>query len=324
MSKPKDAARSRSKKTIIVESLFRDPSRWDDLGNLVRPVVSVDEIRAAIDENNQTPEAVHVKPGNVYAFFKDLVRRTSSANLNWPESVLKAGFTGVQNKGEGNSFEFIPLPSGQTTAFNENMATYPREPTRAKVSVIQTLSLPTFNKVLSRADENWLQSIAIELHLPQSHLAFHHQGGLALTEVRHMQSNLKQNRAEIDGLLCGTLSDGNLVLITMEAKGDKDDVLDSQVLDQIEAVQKMPAVRKALAATGRDSAKTQILPMAMKLVPMASVDPTCATHLSQGTTAVIYMADYQCVPLDGTRPSVLQINGETLFDLLPPIPGINA
>src|SRR5215218_5930780 len=70
---------SRSKKTAIIEAIFNE--RYDPaIGDISNPVVSIADL-------------LRYKPdGNVYAFFKDIVRKTSGGNKIWPASVLQHGY----------------------------------------------------------------------------------------------------------------------------------------------------------------------------------------------------------------------------------------
>lgn len=312
-----------SQKTTIIESLFNDASRWDGK-KLVRSIVTLVEVQAAIDAHNAKPDAKAISPKNPANFFKDFVRKIKSAEKNWPASVLRAGFTGVQRTGKGDSFAFVPLPAGQATAFAATSAVYPKNPATAKFAVAQTLSLAVMTKVLARSDENWLQSVAVALHLPQAHLAIHPNPALDFVEVGHMQSNVKLRKTKIDGLYFGRLANGRVALVTMEVKGLSDDVLESQVMEQIEAVQNMKAVKSLLAAMNATEADTVIFPMAMKLVSVegASGVPGLKEFAAVGRK-FLYMADYGPVPFMGKRPPLLTPFGETLFDMRPPIAGIN-
>lgn len=314
-----------SNKTEVIEILFRDKTRWKGR-TLIRSVVTLAEVLEAILVwNNTNPNAkTKLSTKNPANFFKDFVRKSKSAEENWPATVLKARYGGVQRTGAGNSFEFIPLPTGQTTAFAATAATYPKSPSNTKLSVVQTLSLDFMNKALARKDENWLQSIAVSLHIPQFHLALHPTHALPFTQVGHMQSNLKLRKTEIDGLYYGYLEGRRIVLITMEAKGHSDDILESQVLDQVTAVQGMKKVKELLHNMGAKEKDTIILPMSMKLV-----DASCASKVpgvkefGVAGKKLLYMADYGTVPFNSLCPASLVPSGETLFDLRPPIAGLN-
>jgi len=165
-----------SQKTRVIEQLFNDAGRWSaGVGSvLVRPVVTLDDVSAAITAYNSAGTTkLQLSDRNPANFFKDFVRKAKSAEQNWPASVLAAGYTGDSRKGSGACFEFLKISAGQTTAFSTLSATYPRNPGATKLQVVQTLSVELLFKALARRDENWLQSLAVSIHIPHTHLALH-------------------------------------------------------------------------------------------------------------------------------------------------------
>src|SRR6185369_8586705 len=155
-----------SNKSKIIENIFR--SRWER-DHLTNPIVSLEDVQHAIDEFNSVPANKDKKLSskNPANFFKDFHRISNTANKNWPPFVFEKGYTAEQMTGGGNCFKFIPLDRGQQTAFPDSSIQYPRKPKNTKVGIVQTLSIPLPNKILSREDENWLQHISITLNLPQ-------------------------------------------------------------------------------------------------------------------------------------------------------------
>lgn len=306
-----------SNKTGIIADLFEDASRWSG-DVLARPMVTLTEVQAAIDRHNLKNPDDAISSKNPANFFKDFIRKTSTANANWPESVMERGYTAKQTTGAGKSFEFIPLPEGQTLAFPEG--SYPKVPESTRYAVVQTLSVPVFNKALGREDENWLLSIIVHLHLPQQHLALHPLHDLGLIEVGHMQSNLKQATAEIDGLFYGRMGNGGMLIITMEAKGLTDDILETQIKGQVAAVRSMPSIKDLLKTLGTEPEAAFVLPMAMKLLHPRSLEGLAEVGGSPGSS-LVYMADYQPLPYVGHAQD-LKLRAETIFDLQPPIRGI--
>lgn len=308
-------------KTEIIKSIFEDTSRWQG-PSLIRPVVTLAEVQKAIETANSLPSAEPLSSRNPANFFKDFIRNITNANLNWPKEVLAAGYTGVQRTGQGNSFEFIALPQGQTTAFATCTTDYPRDKFAASYLVAQTLSLPAANKAWGRADENWIQSIAADLYLPQQHLSVYAKN-LGLVEVGHIQSNIKLSKTEIDSLYYGRLANGDLVLIPLESKGQRDDVLETQILDQIEALKRLPAVQVLINSFNLTVAQTWIMPLVIKIVPASCCDPLATSFVPEGTN-LLYLAHFDILPLVSPQSPSLSVAGETLFDLRPGIPGINA
>ena len=319
-----------SKKTQIIEALFNDKTRWQNHevgGQLVRPEVTFGDIVRVInktndDQRDSNPNAQLLSSANPANFWKDFVRKTESAQRNWPRSVSSLGYTGKALKGNRQSFEFVKFQGGD--AFPTTTATYPKNPATAKLQAVQTLSVAPLFKALARKDENWLQSLAVSLHIPHMHLALHPDASVPLIEVGHMQSNMKLRKAEIDGLYLGTLHRGGVVLLTMEAKGDSDDILESQLLDQVDAIRSHDKIKEFLIEVGADQSTTNIIPMAMKLVSASSIEQVLGRQ-EFGITGkkLLYLVDYAAVPYLRTGPFDLVPRGETLFDLRPPIKGIN-
>ncbi len=193
----------KKRKTVIIEKIF--DKRWNPrTRSLSNDLVTVDDLREAIDRfDKKVPKGL--KPFdaryNVYAFFKDFVRRTSSANRNWPNSVLRRGYTAQQETGGGKSFRFIKLPAGQVTAFVELATTYPRLEGRECRFRIQSLSLDFETRLVGfGGHESWLMQVAVQLKLVQSHLALCSEH--KFLEVADLQQNIKQGGAEIETVRC--------------------------------------------------------------------------------------------------------------------------
>jgi hypothetical protein len=321
----------KSQKTQIIEALFNDETRWKNRkvgGQLVRSEVTFDDIVKVINKTyeergDSNPNAKRLSSANPANFWKDFVRKAKSARRNWPSSISSLGYTGEALKGNRQSFEFVKFEGGD--AFPTTTATYPKNPATTKLQAVQTLSVAPLFKALARKDENWLQSLAVSLHIPHMHLALHPDASVPLIEVGHMQSNMKLRKAEIDGLYLGTLHRGGVVLLTMEAKGDSDDILESQLLDQVHAIRSHEKIKEFLIEVGADQSKTNIIPMAMKLVNASSMEQVLGRQ-EFGVTGkkLLYLVDYAAVPYLGMEPFPLVPRGETLFDLRPPIKGINA
>ncbi|WP_322051477.1 hypothetical protein [Paraburkholderia bannensis] len=317
-----------SLKTPVIEYLFKDSTRWKDGqvgGELIRPVVTLDETNRAIAAVNAKGIQEELSTRNPSAFFKDFGRRTKSAEKHWPPSVLVAGYTGQQKKGQGAAFEFFKLPPNQTTAFVAATAEYPRYPASTKLQAVQTLSLPQLVKALARKDENWLQTLAVSLHIPHTHIALHPDPSVPLIEMGHMQSNMKLRTAEIDGLYLGVLESRDALLMTMEAKSDVDDISEPQVIGQIEAIRSLSSIKAFLQGIKADEAAVRILPMAMKLVDATCLNMVPGSEEFQAVgSKLLYLVDYGTVPYLGSKPDQLTPRGETLFDLRPAIKGVNA
>ncbi len=294
-------------KTIIIEQIFE--GRWDAKAQSVsRDLVTLRDISDAIKRYNRK---LHkgLKPmsdKNPANFFKGFVRQTSAANRNWPKSVLVRGYTARQETGAGNAFRFIRLPAGQVTAFVENESKYPQVPGTECRFRIQSLSLDAKARLLGRHDESWLMQVAVKLRLVQSHLALCSQR--VFIEVSELQQSLKQSGAEIDGLFLGKVTLQTSMLITIEAKGRKDDILKSQIVAQVNAVLKMKSIQRNLAAIAGDAAEFYILPMALKVIE----------------ESVVYVAEYEPVKYSKNgRITAVTLIKESLCQIMPVVEGIS-
>src|SRR6185295_1940180 len=136
----------RSKKPSVIEKLFND--KWDAKHQYLKgsSIVTLTEVAEAI---TAAGELSSLNPAN---FFKDFIRNRSSATKNWPQSVWKHGFTARQVTGDGNAFEFIKAPPGQSKPFPTSVGAYPRDPNAPKY-ILQSVSLPLAARVLGRQDE---------------------------------------------------------------------------------------------------------------------------------------------------------------------------
>src|SRR5260370_4564536 len=195
----KDADKKR--KAVIIERIF--DQRWDSqTKSLSSDVVMIDDLREEIDRfDKKVPKGL--KPFgaryNIDAFFKDFVRRAASSNRNWPNSVLRRRYTARQETGGGKSFRFIKIPIGQATPFVEPPSEYPRLKGKECRFKIQSLSLDLETRLVGFwGHESWLMQVAVQLKLIQSHLALCSEH--KFVEVADLQQNIKQGRAEIDGL----------------------------------------------------------------------------------------------------------------------------
>ncbi len=294
-------------KTIIIEQIF--DSRWDVATQSVTlDLVTLIDVSKAIKRyNRRVPKGYKpMSDKNPANFFKDFIRRTSAANRNWPKSVLARGYTAQQETGAGNSFRFTRLPAGHITAFVESESNYPQFPEKVCRIRIQSLSMDAKSRLLGRRDESWLMQVAAKLQLVQSHLALCSQR--VFIEVSELQQNLKQSGAEIDALFLGKVNSHNSILITVEAKGRKDDILQIQVVAQVNAVMRMKSIQKNRAAIAGDAGNFYILPMAMKVIE----------------ESVVYIAEYEPVKYaKNGRITSVSLAQESLCQIMPPVEGIS-
>lgn len=275
---------SRSQKTAIIEALFNE--RYDpETGRLSDPVVSVADLR------KYKPE------GNLYAFFKDIVRNTVRGNAIWPKSVLQRGFTGIQDVSRGgNSFRFIPLPPGQDVAFVSADTLAPRKDTPRQR--VESTSLPLASRQLGRGDEPWLIQVAVRLRLIETHLALFSPH--VVLNIDHLQMSVKLGKSEIDALFLGVeIVDADTTgefIVCCEAKGMHDDIIEEQWIRQVQAIARQPVVTQqrimpiAIKAIG----KSEIFVLEFDIVERATVDT-----------------------LDELTPI-----SDAIYVLIPPVPGI--
>lgn len=295
MAKPK---KPESHKTAIIEMLFDD--RWDAAsGVLSRPIVTLSDISAAIDKYNKSlpSKSKKLSKHNPANFFKDFFRRKDSANRNWPSSVWSKGYAARQLTGSGNAFEFVRIFQGQSEPFPISTATYPRSP-QAPHLELQSLSMLPIARSLGRRDETWLMQVAVQLNLIETHFALCSIFKSELQHVSHLQIGIKLRHTEIDGLYLAQFLDGSEAIITLEAKGRKDDILEEQVLAQVKAVLSMEAF------TG----KKCIVPMAIKIIGDSE----------------IYVVEYESIDIGRNAPgAITPIASEAVYRLKPPVPGIS-
>jgi hypothetical protein len=294
-------------KTIIIENIF--DKRWDSkAGAVTNDLVTLTDVSDAIRRfNRKVPSGMkRMSDRNPANFFKDFIRVTSSANRNWPKSVLARGYTARQETGAGNSFRFVRLPAGHVSAFVESESNYPQDPERVCMFRIQSLSLDAKSRLLGRRDESWLMQVAVKLRLVQSHLALCSE--LSFIEVSELQQNLKQSGAEIDGLFLGKVTSRQSMLITVEAKGRTDDILQVQIAAQVTAALKMKSIQKNLEAIAGDVNEFHILPMAMKVIRESEV----------------YIAEYEPVKYVKNRKITdVSLVRESLCQIMPLVEGIS-
>lgn len=197
-----------------------------------------------------------------------------------------------QVTGGGNVFEFVKVSPDQAEPFPP-LGAYPRDP-NARRYTLQSVSLPLAARLLGRKDESWLTQVAVRLFLIENHVALNSDEYL---HVSHLQMGVKQKESEIDALYLGSKNNGDEVIITVEAKGRKDDILETQLLKQIQAVLRMSTLKE----------KKCVLPMAMKII-----EPS-----------VVYIASYSEIPLGSHPPKSLgEIVSEAVYTLKPAVPGI--
>jgi len=282
-----------SQKTAIIEDLF--DQRWQaDTGSLADPMVTLAQVAAAIAEHETA-----LSPKNPANFFKDLIRNRRSANANWPQSVLDRGYTARQVTSRGNCFEFTPLQPGQALPFPRSGIHEPGPD--VPLRQLQSASMPLASRRLGRSDEAWLIQVLARLHVRETHFALH--PFRRFVQVDLLQTNVKLSRAEIDALFLaveevpGTETEQTReVLVTCEAKGLRDDLLEDQLIAQ------------ARAALGMSGVQQEV------------VFPTVAKAIGPSRVYVVQFAPI--VRGDAAGLSSLQSESAAVYELVPSVPGV--
>ncbi|MDP9024375.1 MAG: hypothetical protein M3N13_03230 [Candidatus Eremiobacteraeota bacterium] len=265
---------SRSRKPQIFEWLFR--SRYDFASDAW--VARFDEATGTIPPEHRlvfaeeiTKANVEVKAGlghNQAANFSKDFLRNASRNTNWPEALRAAGWTVMQVTGKDpatgrlRNFVWQQYANGQSEPFPDEWP-IPSDTADYDHYRVQSVSMSVPSKQILRLDEARLMQIAVELRVVESHFALHsplNTSDFQVVHIDHLQTGMKQRRAEIDGLFLAQFeSRGNEgrrvlhpVLIPVEAKRRGQSITSAQVVTQVEEA----------AALGVDC--EQIVPLAMK------------------------------------------------------------
>jgi hypothetical protein len=158
--------------------------------------------------------------------------------------------------------------------------------------------MPIASRRLGRADEPWLVQVIVRLRIVEAHFSL--VSPRQIRQLDLLQMNVKLARTEIDALFLAQeeLSAGRYqeVIITCEAKRGRDDILESQILQQAKAPFAM-----------RQLQQDRVIPLAVK-----SVGPS-----------QIYVVEFE--ELDrATYSSVnsLTVVSDSLFEIRPPVPGV--
>lgn len=286
-----ESAEQSNRKAEIIRALFEE--RWNaQTRTLANPLVTLAELSEAIKAYNKLQRGRTLSDKNPANFFKDFIRNKRRANRNWPTTIMESGFTARQVTGAGRCFEFIRLPEEQTEPFPLNAIPGPDEST-PRITV-ETISLPLASRRLGRKDEPWLIQVLVRLRIIETHLAVF--SSRKVIQLDHLQMNVKLAQSEIDALFLA-VENGNgthQTFVTCEAKGKNDDILDTQVLEQVRAAFRFPGA-------------THVLPMAVK-----------AFAPSQ-----IYVVEFVSLTREEAEgANSLKIASSAVYVLKPPIKGI--
>lgn len=200
-------------------------------------MVELEDVRSAIrDLSDQN--LTDLSDRNPANFMKDYLR-SNARNRNWPSRISSCGFTAKQRTGDGQCFEFVPLNPGDDP-FPEDFLPTGNE----AEAIVQTLSLPIATREIVRNDEQSLAQIAVKLFMIEQLFASSIDAmGWGLTQVQHLQNNVKLRSTEIDAIYQATIRSGTgteIGAIAVEVKiGDP--IISEQLGKQTEAVLSDPA-----------------------------------------------------------------------------------
>jgi hypothetical protein len=284
-------------KTAIVQAIFVK-LRDANTGQLTRTVVTLADIGEAIREYNlaHSGESL-VSDRNPANFWKDMTRRRRSANDAWPVAVFTAGFTGRQLTGQGRSFEFISLKSGQTEAFPEGV---PLPTVDTPRHTIASAILPLASRRLGRNDEPWLIQVVVRLRVVETHLCLFSPRKDRIRQIDHLQNSVKLRNSEIDTIYLAVEEDAEgattELIVTCEAKRRHEDITMDQLLRQPKAVLRSSGVTQ-----------NSVIPMTIKTVGSSQ----------------IHVVEFSEVTRDDAEATEdLTVVSEALYTLAPAVPGI--
>lgn len=284
-----------SKKTEILEDLFAQRISAAS-GEVQNSIVTLQDVSEAIDRfNDRNPQST-MSNRNPANFFKDFIRVRVNANKNWPASILRAGYTARQVTSSNACFEFIRMESGQLEPFPT--PTFAQPTLATPVHLIESVSLPLASRKLGRNDEPWLIQVVTRLRIVEAHFSL--VSTRSIKQLDLLQMNVKLAGTEIDALFLAheETSPGQFeeIIVTCEAKGGRDDILEDQILRQAKA------------------------PFSMKQVTQSRVIPIAVKCVAPST---IYVVEFPELNRDSfSTVDVIEIESDSLFEIKPPVPGI--
>lgn len=273
-----------SKKTRVIEWIFNHKERDPATGAIRQPVVTFDEIVDGI-----TAAGADLRRGNPANFWKDLTRH-KTLRLNWPPSVLAAGYYGADAIGEGDqaSFKFVPVDDG----YDPDADAIVFDPEAVRTFDVQSLSMPQAMKALGRRDENWLAQVASRLSVIETHFAV--VSDRNVTEVSFLQTGVKLKSGEIDVAYALRQGDHTTWLVSVEAKGRNEGLHGPQI--QRAAAEMHRSYVERVGAEG-------VIPFAIKIVG----------------TSLIHTVEFAPI---GNVDDPLVITSQGAIRLVPSVPGI--
>lgn len=304
-----------SKKTPVIEYLFRE----FQAGKYPDGTVYSDDVVNAIHACK-----ANLGTGNPANFLKDIIRK-NTANNNWPDIAAKAGFFGRQRYGDKRVFQFVPYAPGQTEPYPDYYlptASTPRY-------FLQSATVPAVARELGRKEESWLMQVAVSLRLIESQLSLFSPLRGRLRDVTHLQMSMK-TQPEIDGTFLVSHNSRRALragmetfaLITCEAKGDGERLLEDQIREQV-------AVAFKTSEHLREPRIDAVKPMAVQVRRVqVNGEETRGIYAVefQRISRRRYEACYREDPLDPERLYRMPLHAvsDAIYILSPRVAGINA
>jgi hypothetical protein len=152
--------------------------------------------------------------------------------------------------------------------------------------------MPVATKALGRRDENWLAQVSARLAVIETHFAIF--SSLQIREVTFLQTGLKMRSGEVD--IAYRLIDhtDQAWLLSVEAKGRRENIHTPQVL----------RAAQALAGTEAAAQVVGIIPFALKVIDASTLYTVEFDPLTSGATT-------------------LRLAAEGVMRLVPEVPGID-
>jgi hypothetical protein len=151
---------------------------------------------------------------------------------------------------------------------------------------------------LGREDEPWLIQVIVRLRIVEAHFAL--VSPRKIRQIDLLQMNVKLAQTEIDALFLGQeeTSPGRFqeVIITCEAKRGRDDILESQILQQAKAPFSMSQIQQ-----------DHVVPLAVKSVGPSQVYVVEFEELDRATSSSV---------------TSLTVASDSLFEIRPRVPGV--
>lgn len=256
-----------SQKVAVFEALFN--ARYDPATQqITSPLVMLEDVAAAIRTLNAS-NVIDLSANNPANFIKDFLR-SARRNALWPQSILQAGYTARQRTASGQCFEFVPLAPG-TLPFPDDFTLSGNEPE----FVIQTLSLPLSTRSIVRNDEQSVAQIAVKQHILEHFLASSPKAqGWGISEVTHLQNNVKLRSTEIDALYQVTIISNEDTIIGASSVEVKigDPIISEQIEKQAIATLTGGSFNFCIPVVIKRFKKGEIVAMHLKLLTSQDID----------------------------------------------------